>query len=135
MESQQSPLYEQPRASYGSYEGTTGYSSQQSQQQYESSYQHIPSEGPINNDIADAIAARVADRINQQNAGKLLGQPYRAEGLSQGQKTAVAIVSVSVLLPMAIVLGEKGFGGIVALGIACLAIFFINASVNNIFKS
>ena len=111
------------KAGYQGYEGNQGYA-RQTQQQYDPFGQTGQSpHGATDDDFADAVAARIAQQFNQGADGKIHG---RSDGrLSPGQRVAVAIVSVVMLVPLATVtLGMSHSTG--AFIVACAAVAVIN---------
>ena len=80
--------------------------------------------------LADAIARRL-----QAQAPSSVQMPTRTTfggSISAGQRLALGIVSIAMLVPLSgITLGILGpFSGIIALGIVCAAILFINIAFN-----
>src|SRR5215472_2442542 len=106
MESNQ-PIHEQPRTTYGAYEGTR----ESYHQQYETEHQ----QPTLDDDFVEAVAQRIAQHMHQDTTGKVRGKGYR---LSPEQRTAIAIVSIIFsllpLIPLGIVLGQLGFYGLIA---------------------
>jgi hypothetical protein len=102
------------------------------QQQYEAPYQPpTPAGSPIDDNLVEAIAQRMTQRINQGTSGKIgVATSNNSRKLSSGQRTALGIVSICVLVPLGIVLSERGPVGLICLGIVCAAIFLINAVAN-----
>lgn len=78
----------------------------------------------------------MAQYMNQGITGKVR---EKGDRLSAGQRTAIAIVSVVIsvlaLIPLGIVLGQQGLGGLIALGIVCFAIFMVNAVVHGVLST
>ncbi len=111
---------------YGAYRGGSDYS----QQQYEAPYQQSAQSGGLDDNLVEAVAQRLAQRINQGAAGKVGASQRRDKSIPAEQRTGIAIVSVIALVPIAIVLGQLGLGGLIALGIVCAVIFLINALAN-----
>jgi hypothetical protein len=128
MESNQ-PIHEQPSTTYGVYEGNRG----SSQQQYEAPHQQTPQGGTLDDNFVEAVAQRIAQYTNQATTGKVHA---KGERLSADQRTAIAIVSIVLsilaIIPLGIVLGQQGLGGLIALGIVCCTIFMVNAVVHGI---
>ncbi len=118
------------KAAYQGYEGNQGYS-RQSQGQYDPFGQtgQAP-QGAVDDDFADAVAARIAQQFNQGPSGKIYSKSR--SDVSASQRVAVVIVSVVMLVPLAaITLGisiSQGFGffGFLAFIAACGAIVLIN---------
>ena len=122
------PIQGQPGSAYGRYEGNQGYS----QQQYGTPpYGQAPQSGTYDDDFVDALAQRLSQRMTQEPAGKL--RVGTGQKVSPGQRLALAIVSVAMLVPLAallLVATGGAFFGFVSFGAACLAIFLINAVFN-----
>jgi hypothetical protein len=78
----------------------------------------------------------MAQYMNQGTTGKVR---EKGDRLSAGQRTAIAIVSVVIsvvaLIPLGIVLGQQGLGGLIALGIVCFTIFMVNAVVHGVLST
>jgi len=131
MESNQ-PIHEQPSAAYGVYEGNRG----SAQQQYEAPYQQTPQGGRLDDNFVEAVAQRIAQYTNQATTGKVR---EKNERLSADQRTAIAIVSIVLsmlaLIPLGIVLGQQGIGGLIALGIVCCTIFMVNAVIHGVMST
>lgn len=107
---------EQP--SYGYYEG----SHTQPHQQY----------GSYDDNFIEALAQRIAQRTSPGSQGKISLGVSSGRKPSAGQRLALAIVSLCLLIPLASILiaGTGGFLGLMALGLACLAIVLVNAFFN-----
>lgn len=114
---------------YGAYEGTWA----STQQQEEIPYQRPPQASEFDDNFVEALSQRIAQHLNWNTTGKVYEQPKKKDKLPAEYRTGIAIVSIIALIPLGIVLGQAGFGGLLALGIITLAIFLINAVVNNIF--
>lgn len=117
------PIREQPR--YGRYEG-----SQQDaqQQQYGTPYDAGQQQGsPIDDNLVEAVAQRVAQIMGQGPGGKVYGRTKTPP--TTGMKLALAIVSLCLLIPLAAILFSNvgGVGGLIAFGIVCLTVFLVNA--------
>ena len=119
MESNQ-PIYEQPSATYGAYEGTR----ESYHQQYETEYQ----QPTLDDNFVEAVAQRIAQRMHQDTTGKIR---EKGDRLSPGQRTAITIVSLLSLIPLGIALGKHG---LIALGVVCLTIFMVNAVIHGTLK-
>ena len=126
MESSE-PIREQPRATYRGYEGNPEYA--QPQQEIPS-YNPPPQNASYDDNFVEAVAQRLVQRMGQGPAEKI-HTPVRSKE-SMGQRLALAIVSVVMLVPLAGILmsGVGGVGGLIAFGAVCLAIFLINAVFN-----
>lgn len=126
MESSE-PIRERESSTYGRYEGDQGYTQQRPP--------YGSPDGLYDEDFVDSLAQRLSQRMVQGPAGKL--QPGARQRVSPGQRLALAIVSVVMLVPLAatlVVAGQSvgaGIGGLFAFGGACLAIFLINAVFND----
>lgn len=108
-------MHSDEQANYGHYEGNTAY--EQPQQA-----------SPYDDNQVEAIAQRLSQHMTQQGPqGKLHAQPPTS--MSAGQRLALAIVSVVMLVPLGgIFMGAvKGIEGLIGFGIACLAVFLINS--------
>jgi F0F1-type ATP synthase assembly protein I len=104
--------------SYGQYEGNPSYTTQRQNDNYDDNF-------------VEALAQRIAQRVPQGTQGKITDS--RRNVVSAGQRLALAIVSVCMLVPLAGILMTSGVGGLLGLaafGIACAAIFLINAVFN-----
>jgi hypothetical protein len=123
------PVQGRPGSGYGNYEGQPRGSAQ-SIPPYETTYQQPSPAGTIDDNFVEAVSQRIAQQIGQQSAGKVYGQKHTSSGIPAGLRGAIAIVSVSALIPLGIVLGQQGFGGLLALGIVGIAIIVVNAFAN-----
>jgi hypothetical protein len=103
--------------SYGQYEGNPSYTR--------------PPNDTYDDNFVEALAQRIAQRVPQGSQGKIVGGS-RHGSVSPAMRLALAIVSVVMLVPLAgiLVAGTGGFLGLVAFGIACAAIFLVNAIFN-----
>ena len=103
--------------SYGQYEGSPSYTTQRQNDSYDDNF-------------VEALAQRIAQRVPQASQGKITDS--RRSVVSAGQRLALAIVSVCMLVPLAAILVDKAGGllGLITFGIACAAIFLINAVFN-----
>ncbi|MBE3559621.1 MAG: hypothetical protein IMW89_10395 [Ktedonobacteraceae bacterium] len=121
-----SQMYEEPRASYGRYEGNQSYA----QPQYEEPRQGVP----VDDNLVEAIAQRVVQRIGQAPQGKLQAPQHQRP--NAGQRLALAIVSLGVLIPLtAITLGIGGFTGFFGFGAVSVVILLINIVFNEPYRS
>lgn len=102
--------------SYGQYEGNPSHTQRQND--------------TYDDNFVEALAQRIAQRVPQGSQGKVTGGGRSM--VSAGQRLALAIVSVVILIPLAGILGEglQSFLGLVTFGIACATIFLINAVFN-----
>jgi hypothetical protein len=121
MESGQ-PMREDP--GYGRYEGNQTYAPPP---QYGAGPQY-------DDEFVDGLAQRISQRMAQGPRGKIQPNTSR-EGPSAGQRLALAIVSIVLLIPLASILlaGVGGITGLISFGAACFVIFLINAVFNNPF--
>ncbi|HZT98347.1 MAG TPA: hypothetical protein VFA10_01735 [Ktedonobacteraceae bacterium] len=123
-------IREQRDADYGRYEGNQGY-----RQDYGGGLgASPPPQGNIyDDDFMDSFAQRLSQRMGQGIGGKV--QPQARSKASPGQRLALAIVSVIMLVGMAaIALGVAHdflFVGLVALGMLCVTVILINVVFNN----
>lgn len=110
------PIREQPQ--YGKYEG------QQYGTPYDSGQQQS---SPIDDNLVEAVAQRVAQLMGQGSGGKVYGRSKTSP--TTGMKLALAIVSLCLLIPLAAILisGVGGVGGLIGFGVACLTVFLVNA--------
>src|SRR5437763_8292436 len=119
-------------ADYGRYEGNQGY-----RQDYGGGLgASPPPQGNMyDDDFMDSFAQRLSQRMAPGIAGKV--QYQGRSKASPGQRLALAIVSVVMLVGMAaIALGVGGaynlLGvGLIALGMLCLTVIIINVVFNN----
>jgi len=117
----------QQQGQYGNYAGYQGY------QQYGEAISDGPSSpGNMYDDaFIDAMAQRLSQRMVQGPAGKL--KPEAKERVSPQQRLALAIVSVIMIAVFTTgIITSTGavLGGLIAVGLMCLAIFLINAVFN-----
>ena len=123
-------IREQHDASYGRYEGNQGY-----RQDYGSGLgASPPPQGNVyDDDFMDSFAQRLSQRMGQGIGGKV--QPQARSKASPGQRLALAIVSVIMLVGMTgIVLGithDFLVVGLIALGVLCFTVIAINAIYNH----
>lgn len=117
----------QQQGQYGNYAGYQGY------QQYGEAISDGPSSpGNMYDDaFIDAMAQRLSQRMAQGPAGKL--KPEAKGRVSPQQRLGLAIVSVimiAVFTTGIITSTGAALGGLIAVGLMCLAIFLINAVFN-----
>lgn len=136
MESGHEP-YQRQEASYGRYEGTQGVPPQHPGDNW-----HAPEPPPAgamyDDSFMDAFAQRLSQRMAQGPGGKIYASPqFRSkERASAGQRLALAIVSVVMLVPLTgIVFGimsasQLWLVALLALGAICLTLIIINAIFN-----
>jgi hypothetical protein len=123
MESGQ-PMREDP--GYGRYEGNQTYAPPP---QYSSGQQY-------DDEFVDGLAQRLSQRMAQGPRGKIQPGPS-TDRVSAGMRLALAIVSITMLVPLAAILlaGVGGITGLISFGAACFVIFCINVVFNNPFRS
>ncbi|MDQ2886404.1 MAG: hypothetical protein M3Y39_09980 [Chloroflexota bacterium] len=121
MESGQ-PMREDP--GYGRYEGNQTYAPPP---QYGAGPQY-------DDEFIDGLAQRLSQRMAQGPRGKIQPTP-NTDRVSAGMRLALAIVSITMLIPLAAILlaGVGGITGMLSFGAACFAILFINLVFNNPF--
>ena len=123
-------IRERHDAGYGRYEGNQGY-----RQEYDGGLGANPSpQGNIyDEDFMDSFAQRLWQRMAQGMGGKV--QPQPRSKASPGQRLALAIVSVIMLVGMAgIALGVAHdflAVGLIALGMLCFTVIVINIVFNH----
>lgn len=112
-----SQMNPQESAGYGHYEGNQYYS---------------PQGQTYDDNFVEAVAQRASQRVMQQNT---VSTP--APKASSGQRLALAIVSVAMLVPLAGILMNSsiGFFGLIGLGIVGAAIAIINLGFNGAFQN
>jgi len=121
---------EQVQPTYGRYEGAQ-QKKDYAQQQYEAPFYRggqSQQGGLYDEEFIEMLAQRIAQRIVQGPGGKI--QPTQPrDRASAGQKLALAVVSLVLLVPLAgiLVAGVGGVGGLIAFGGACVTMFLVNA--------
>ncbi len=94
---------------------------------------------PGNLGQSDQLADAIARRLQSQAPSQLqmpVGVPFqRPEGITAGQRLALAIVSVCMLIPLTAIVtsafgGLSAFAGLLGLGIICAALLGINLVFN-----
>ncbi len=124
----------QEQQPYGAYAGNPQYDGPPQQQSYS-----IPSQGqgtppPIYDDASmDALAQHLSQRMAQGTQGKIY--PQRKDRASAGQRLALAIVSIAMLVPiLGVITGlasdTSWFVGAAAFGVAALVIIIVNVVFN-----
>lgn len=121
------PIPEQPGSDYRGYEGP--------QSSYEPTYRTYPPPPPgstFDDNLAEAIAQRVAQILTNQNSNeKVHTQSSKRDRPSAGQRLALAIVSLALLIPIGgVTLGTLGVLGLFAFSAACLVILLVNVVFN-----
>ena len=121
MESGQ-PMREDP--GYGRYEGNQTYAPPP---QYNAGPQY-------DDEFVDGLAQRISQRMAQGPRGKIQPTPS-TDRISAGMRLALAIVSITMLVPLSAILlaGVGGITGMLSFGAACFAILLINIVFNNPF--
>ena len=128
MQTNQDPREQQ----YGGYSGNSGY---QQQQQYGTSPQGpaVPPAGGMYDDaFIDAFSQRVSQRMAQGPQGKLSFSSQGSTRATAGQKLALAIVSIAMLLPLSgamiglVAVSGLWIVGLIGLAILCATLFLIN---------
>lgn len=127
----------QEQQNYGGYTGSPQYDGPPQPQQYA-----IPPQGqsvppPMYDDsFMDSFAQRLSQHMAQGPQGKIYPQGNRKDRATAGQRLALAIVSVVMLIPiMGVATGLAGatgfwFVGLAAFGVAAVVILFINVVFN-----
>ncbi len=122
------PIREQSGSAYRGYEGQ--------QSSYEPTYRTYPPPPPpgstFNDNLAEAIAQRVAQILNNQNSNeKVNTQAGKRDRPSAGQRLALAIVSLALLIPIGgVLIGPLGAVGLLGFFAVCLVIIAINVVFN-----
>ena len=122
------PIREVPGGNYGAYEGNQSYAPPSSPQ-----YSQGPQGSVYDDEYVDALAQRLSQRMAQGPQGKIRPAGGVKDRASAGMRLALAIVSISILVPLAAILmgGVGVLAGLIAFGAACLAIFLTNAVFNS----
>jgi hypothetical protein len=117
------PMREDP--GYGRYEGNQTYAPPP---QYGAGPQY-------DDEFVDGLAQRISQRMAQGPRGKIQPNPS-IDRISAGMRLALAIVSITMLVPLSAILlaGVGGIPGLVSFAAACFAIFLINIVFNNPFR-
>lgn len=117
---------------YEGYEGNQGYAPNP---EYSSPYQQNPSNMAFDDDQLDGLAQRIAQHMSQTQgpSGKIQPGFSKSDKASAGQRIALAIVSLAILVPLSAILiaSVGGLNGLLAFGGACLSIILVNAFVND----
>ncbi len=122
------PIREQSSSTYGGYQGQQNF--------YEPTYRTYPPPPPPGNtfddNLTEAIAQRVAQILSSQSSNeKIYTQTSKRDRPSAGQRLALAIVSLALLVPIGSVAFEKlGVPGLFAFCAACLVILLVNVVFN-----
>ncbi len=122
MESNQ-PIYEQPKITYGTYEGTRG----SAQQQYETPSQQPPLGGTFDDNFVEVVSQRLSQLMFQQSTSKAYTHTSQ-DRPPHGMQLALGIISVIIVIPLAAIClaGMGGLGGLIGFLIGCSAIVWIN---------
>ena len=129
----------QEQQNYGAYTGSSSQYDGPPQSQHYDEPPQGQSAPPIYDDaFMDAFAQRLSQRMAQGPQGKIYPQGQRKERASSGQRLALAIVSLCLLVPIGgVVIGlasaANWFVGGAVFGIAALTIILVNVvfNVNN----
>jgi len=127
------PINQEPSANYGRYEGNQA---SYPPPQYETPYQ-APQGNIYDDDYVDGLAQRLSQRMAAGPASKIQAGPSGKHRTPDGMRLALAIVSVSILVPLAAILlgAVGGSAGLIGFGVACFAIFLINGAFSGIFNN
>ncbi len=125
----------QEQQNYGAYTGSPQYDGPPQHQHYDvpPQGQHVP---PVYDDaFMDAFAQRLSQRIAQGPQGKIYPQVQNKSRASSGQRLALAVVSVLMLVAsIGAVTGLASIAGLVirsiVFGVAALVILLINVVFN-----
>lgn len=126
----------QEQQNYSGYTGSPQYDGPPQQQQYSTPPQGQPVPPPLYDDsFMDSFAQRLSQRMAQGPQGKIYPQGSRKERASAGQRLALAIVSLCLLVPIGgIVTGLANsagwFVGMAVFGVAALTILLVNVVFN-----
>ncbi len=126
----------QEQQPYGAYSGSPQYDGPPQQQSYGTPPQGQSVPPPMYDDaFMDDFAQRLSQRMAQGQQGKIYPQGRRKDRASAGQRLALAIVSLSLLVPIGgIVTGLASsagwFVGMAVFGAAALVIIIVNAIFN-----
>ncbi|SRR5579875_3189071 len=106
---------------YGRYEGARQYDDHPPRQHYG---------GTVDDNFVEAVAQRVVQHMPIGVQGKLVASSNR---VGAGQRLALAIVSIALLVPLAgIIFGilHTDFMAAIVFGIVCAAVVLVNAIFN-----
>lgn len=125
----------QEQQDYGAYTGNPQYDGPSQPQHYSTppQGQGVP---PLYDDaFMDAFAQRLSQRMAQGPQGKVYPQGHRKDRASAGQRLALAIVSVAMLIPiLGVITGlassAGSFVGMAVFGVAALVIVIVNVIFN-----
>ncbi len=126
----------QEQQPYGAYSGSPQYDGPPQQQSYSTPPQGQGGPPPMYNDaFIDDLAQRLSQRMTQGSQGKIYPQGRRKDHASAGQRLALAIVSLCLLVPIGgIVIGLASSAGwlvgMAAFGVAALVIIIVNVLFN-----
>ncbi|HTI15046.1 MAG TPA: hypothetical protein VL461_10800 [Dictyobacter sp.] len=114
-------------------QGQMNYSGYGAQQRYEQQQSYEPygrQQPEFDDNFVEAVADRIARRLQSGPSGKIGGRSGD-NGPSSGQRLALAIVSLALLVPISgAVFGILHAWGILAFGLVCLAIIAVNFIFN-----
>ena len=126
----------QEQQPYGVYTGSPQYDGPPQQQSYSTPPQGQGTPLPIYDDaFMDAFAQRLSQRMAQEPQGKIYPRMKKKDRASAGQRLALAIVSLSLLVPiLGVITGltsdTSWFVGMAAFGVAALVILIVNIVFN-----
>jgi hypothetical protein len=126
------PRREESGSTYGGYEGQQSF--------YEPTYRTYPPPPPsgstFDDNLAEAIAQRVAQILSNQNSNeKVHTQTSKRDRPSAGQRLALAIVSLALLIPIGgTLVGPLGAVGLFGFSVACLVVLLVNVVFNIAFR-
>ena len=126
----------QEQQPYGAYAGSPQYDGPPQQQPYSTPPQGQGTPPPIYDDVfMDSFAQHLSQRMAQGPQGKIYPQGQRKDRASAGQRLALAIVSIGMLIPiLGIITGLAGEAGwflaSATFGVAALVILLINVVFN-----
>ena len=122
------PIREQPGSAYRGYEGQQS----SSEPPYGTSYQPPLSSSTLDDNLVEAVAQRIVRILNNQNSNeKIFTQSSRRDRPSSGQRLALAIVSLALLVPIGgVAFGTLGAVGVPAFVAACFVVLLVNVVFN-----
>ena len=117
----------QEQQNYGAYTGSPQYDGPPQQYSTPPQSQNVP---PMYDDaFMDALAQRLSQRMTQGPQGKIYPQGQYRNRASAGQRLALAIVSIAILVPILGVITGL-IGGMAAFCAAALLIILVNVVFN-----
>ena len=126
----------QEQQNYGAYSGSPQYDGPPQQQPYSTPPQGQSVPPPMYDDaFMDDFAQRLSQRMAQGSQGKIYPRTKKKDQASAGQRLALAIVSLSLLVPiLGVITGLVGaagwFVGMAVFGVAALVILIVNIVFN-----